>query len=324
MALVNPNAYSNPVFNNPNNRQQRNFSTARGLGKTPIRRYNQFSTALNNPNSGITDPQRQNYQNRLGNMSKRFGFKAYQPAAGPAATTTTPAVTTAPGAATTQPDYGQQAKDVMAALYPQTSLLDPTKYVNQEMYDWENKQGQKGLDRYYASRGLTNSGAELAKNAEFQDKLAANTKADAFAMAQADANRRQQAADRFGGMLNNEADRKMQGGQNQFDNLYGMAQLMLNQSPLTAGYNAASQAGNTQNSIAQMLMQAMGGGGGGGGGVPAFQAPFAAGPDYSAADYANLFGDQATTGQYNNTIGDILSGIFGGRPKEEEEDKKKK
>lgn len=283
--------YNRPIFNNPNAQQQQNFAQARQAGRTPIKRYNRLQGRLDQ--GGLSDDRISNINNRLNRMSNRFGFKA-------------PAVTKpAPTPTTTSPDVQGQMQDVMKSLFPQTSTFNAKDYINQDMYNWQQKQGQAGLDKYYASRGLSASGAEAEGNRNFLDKLGADTQATAYELAQADASRRQQSADRFYGLLRDNADRKMQGQQNQFDNMYSMYNLMLSQNPLSTGYQAANQLG--QNAMAGA---SGGGGGGGGSSYPAFQPQFPSGPDYSNANYYDIFGGAASNSGWLNQGMDFLNGLF--------------
>lgn len=220
------------------------------------------------------------------------------------------------GPPTPQPrDYQKEINGIMQGLFPQISQTNAMGYIKdslQPVYDWQQQEGSKALDRYYAARGLTRSGAEDSGNIRFDNELMGRFTDTALKLSQQDADRKQTAANRLQQILSDEADRAQTGEQNQFDNLYRTIELMTRQSPLGQGYDAAQSSADLTaqygSEIAGLLqsMYARPGPTGGGGYVPNAQRPTGA-----AADIIQSQGDAATGSEFLGAAGNILAGIFG-------------
>ena len=220
-------------------------------------------------------------------------------------------------------DYAAEISKIMQGLFPQTAVTDAQQYIQnslQPTFDWEQEQGERALDRYYAAKGLTASGAEAEQNRRFQNELGATFRDRALTLASEDAERRQRAADRFYTMLNNEADRAQRGEENQFDNYLRTMELLTAQSPLRYGYDAAAATADlgTQygrdaaDIIAQLYARPAPatGGGGGGGSIP-YIPPIPPAPSTTTAD---LIASQGAATTDSNLLGsgmDLISGLLG-------------
>ena len=230
----------------------------------------------------------------------------------PAATTPPATDTTAStGAMTPATPVQPQDPNVANALFPSSRIFEPQNYEGSPLYQFQKKQGLQDLERLYAARGLTNSGAELEGNSKFLNELGANESDRMMQVAQKD-------ADRLANMQENEANRRFQGQQNAFGNMLDYYRLMSDQNPMRYAYDAtnsgagiygkmgasdANYAGKNyyRNTVGKTY-------GGGAGPAPIFNQPFASGPDYSG-----LNASMALMNPYMNSIyGNVLGGAYTG------------
>lgn len=221
-------------------------------------------------------------------------------------------------------------KEYAKWLFPSQGPLDVTA---SPAYTWGMKQGQTALDRYYAARGLRNSGIEDAGARDFTAQMQAQ-ETDRWMQ------QRNSEADRLRDMITSEADRSERTALNretmdvnasneQYDRLIQMLELMSRQSPMKEGYDALSNIGQMRlkggKTIADYIAKnypeysSYVSGGGGSQPLPNFIPGFPGGPDTSSADILDTV--TGGTGNVSNVsnIGKIISGIIANMGKAHEE-----
>lgn len=144
------------------------------------------------------------------------------PAAAPAPVEPTPTLPTA-----------DQSQVDLTALFPSIRAFEPENYQGSPMYKFQQERGQDALNKYYASRGLTNSSAEARGNADFMAQLGAQE-------AEANRNMAQLEAQRLQSMMESESQRRERYSNENWDRIYNVLQTMLAQSPFESGANAAN------------------------------------------------------------------------------------
>lgn len=207
-------------------------------------------------------------------------------------------------------------------VFKSTYDFVPTDYSADPTYNFQKNEGMKALERLYAARGLTNSGAEIEGNTKFLNELGSNTSQRALDIARGDVGRYDQY--KF-----NEADRLERRGDSQFDRLYKVLGLQAQQTPFEKAYDALvkgqglqfQQGQNKANYVGNDYQKVSGGGGGGGGGGGTPIAPFVPPPrgaDYSGLDLLGALNRGNSNGNYLKSIGnavgkgiDIFSSLFG-------------
>jgi hypothetical protein len=199
-----------------------------------------------------------------------------------------------------------------SAMFPGQRAFEPKNYEGSPLYQFQKNQGMKSLERLYAARGLTGSGAEIAGNEQFLTRLGGE-----------EANRQQgiaqQEADRLERLQQNESLRGERTGNEEWNRIYQLLDLSSRQSPLDQAYSATGQyAGLEQregtlrgNQRRDQYGRVIGGGGGARQPEPTFRPPFPTSPDFTAADLARLTGNNNANGGYANVLANFFGGMFG-------------
>ncbi len=175
----------------------------------------------------------------------------------------------------------------MQALFPSIMAFEPSAYEGSPLYQFQLKEGQEALDRLMAARGLIGSGAERETHADFIGELGAQEANRMMGVAQRE-------ADRYYQMLQDQAESERLGSNETFNRQLALLELMLGQSPLSVGAQAAGGLADTNltgaaqiYSILQNLVPNLTAGipqYAGGGSAPPFIPPYPEEPDYGAAE----------------------------------------
>lgn len=200
------------------------------------------------------------------------------------------------GAAPLQPEQTGTFKTVQDFI--------PSDITNSPLYQYQQTEGLRALDRLMAARGRTGSGAEVEANAKFLNQLGAQ-----------EADRQQNLASQnysaYNSQRESEASRRDAQQQNAFNNYYSMLQLGLSQSPMDQAYGAAGQGANMTNQYGQRRggqqsqqyrHVSAGGGGGGGGSAPIYAPPFASQPNFSGSDILGAIGAGSQQNPFLQTL----------------------
>ena len=283
---------------------------------------NKALTGLNNRMATVTDPlQKARMQERANYIANRAGLPRQQQTTAPnPITPAAPATPVANQPAPTPIAPQQQAANsatssnsasATEALFPSMRAMEPSAYEGSPLYKFQADEGMKRLNRLMASRGLSNSGAEIEANSKFLQELGANEADKTRGYAQTE-------ADRLERMQQSESTRLERTGNEQWNRYYNMLSLMANQNPMSYAYDGTTNAGNIISGIGKRKADyisgaydrpSIGAGGGGGGGVsmPSFQAPYSSGPDYSMIDLMSVYGDQGSNFDLFNGINKAIS-----------------
>lgn len=258
--------------------------------------------------------------NRLHNLTGQIqGIRAQQNPVQPPATPPTEPAATLPNtsdpnneqARTQLPNEETQAQ--VNALFPGQRAFLPENYQGSPLYQFQANEGQKRLDKMYAARGLTGSGAEIGGNTQFLNELGARESDRQQGVAQTE-------ADRLYNFYQDEANRKERVGNEQFDRAYSLTDLALSQNPMQYTYGAAGDLANQYNQQGQINANYRkdrygrvrgGGGGGGGGGYPApFQAPFPTSPNFTGIDLQSPVLNQNSNFGWMSGLGEAGAALF--------------
>lgn len=305
---------------NPSIRTQQIAPTSSGVRKPVVSTPQKVQTAVipKAPALGSKDPRYnrylQEYQNAATSDARRaqidnvwkFGKNtktAYKP----------PVTTPQPDAGSPTPpppvDSTQPAPTTPAPETPTfKSVYDfmPKDYTATPMYQFQKEQGSKDLARLLASRGLTNSGAEIEANSKFLNQLGAQEAERASGIAGTDASR-------YDAQAQNEAVMGYNKGNDQWTRIMDLMKLSQENNPYQSGVQAndkiaglkvdqgQNKAGYIKDAYGRVIAPS---GGGGGGGMAPFIAP-AQGMDTTMSDLYKLQnGGNSTSG--------ILEGLFKG------------
>lgn len=200
--------------------------------------------------------------------------------------------------------------DYSNALFPNVRAFEPENYEGSPMYKFQLQEGQRALDRLYASRGLVNSGAEIEGNQRFVTDLGAREADRAQKIAETE-------ADRLERMQLQEANRLERVDNNNFDRMYSILQLMANQSPLELGYRGASDSAslkdsfgsNMANYYSQAYPNLTGGLPGPSNFTPPFVPPFPSQPNYGNVENSDIIADQGSSSDIADLFG-LFSSFF--------------
>jgi hypothetical protein len=276
---------------------------------------NKLKTKL--PGLAATDPQYQRIVNRINFNRKNAGLKertfgntvAPTPEA-PAPAAPAPSLPAAPG---NNPDY-------MKAMFPD---VDPRQYMgdylNSPDYQWRLGQGQKALDRVMSRDGLTSSGADIQANTDLVSRMSGEQYENALGISQGIVGNKMSQGGQLQRLLQDEATRKDQLGQNQTDNYYKLLALQASQNPMQYVYQGLANGvdlsylfGKDKGQLdqASIMKQIPSMGGGGGSPIPAFQAPFPSQPNQGASAASGIFSGASSGNDYLGALGNILGGLF--------------
>ena len=238
------------------------------------------------------------------------------------APTTTPPVTT-PGApdatqpvttpTDSQPVTTQPAADPKK-LFPSFTSFIPSNYEASPLYQFQQKEGNKALEQYYASRGLTNSGAEGEGVRKFTTELGA---AEADRML----NVAQQEANRYYQMLTDEADRNRAVSNDQWARFQDLLGYSERNDPSDKAFEALkllAETGNLKRSdLADYMSKnyerpTVGAGGGGGGTSSAgtFIPSFPNNPNQTNSNLLAAYLGAGNNSSTNSIISNLLSGFL--------------
>ena len=187
----------------------------------------------------------------------------------------------------------------------------PKDYTATPMYQFQKEQGSKDLARLMASRGLTNSGAEIEANSKFLNQLGAQESERAMGVADRDASR-------YDTQAQNEATLGYNRGNDQWTRIMDLLNYSQRNSPYDSGVAAndkiaglkVDQGQNMSNYLKDAYGRKIAGGGGGGGGAMAPFIPPAKGMDTSMSDLYRLQNGGNTGSGLLGTIFKGLSGLF--------------
>lgn len=198
--------------------------------------------------------------------------------------------------------------EAIKGLFPGAMAFEPKMYEGSPLYQWQKNEGIKSLDTSLAARGLTNSGAELELKQKLLSQLGAQESERARGVAQ-------QEADRFERMQGRESDRLERDSNEQFNRLYNMLNLLLQQNPYQSGVDANRSLANLILEDSRRRGAQQGGlyaraGGGGGGGFRPDLTQF--GPDYSLANAAGAQAGAQTSSMLSNLINQIAANYMKG------------
>lgn len=172
-------------------------------------------------------------------------------------------------------------------LFPGQRNFEQKDFEGSEIYKFRRDEALSDADKYASSRGLIGSGAEIAMRDKALSRVSAEEGDRASLIAQKD-------ADRYYGMVRDEADFRDRSSNEAFDRQYQLMQLAAQQNPLDVIYGGAQNWGNYVNNIgknkakfqsenyARPTMSA--GGYSGGASLPPFMAPYPGSPNTSNID----------------------------------------
>lgn len=200
-----------------------------------------------------------------------------------------------------------------SGLFPSARGFMREDYEGSPTYQFQKREGMKGLERLMAARGLTNSGAELEANAKLLNELGSN-ESDRWQ------NQAQQEADRLERIQGRESDRltgREDAQWNRMTDLLGFAE---RQNPMQYAFQGLGDYAKTglergKNKAAFVRdrygrVVPRGGAGGYAGPAPVFQPPFPSSPDYSMINMINAANGASDRKGWGGTITDLLSGFF--------------
>lgn len=301
-----PERVSPGVYRNPQGAltQQRNVipkASAPQMGsKDP--RYNRYLQEYQN--AGTSDARRTQIDNvwKFGKNTKtayKPPVTTPQPDAG-SATPPPPPVDSAP--APTTPAVEQPT---FKSIYD----FMPKDYTATPMYQFQKEQGSKDLARLLASRGLTNSGAEIEANSKFLNQLGSQEAERASGIAGTDASR-------YDNQAQNEAVMGYNKGNDQWTRIMDLLNYSQRNNPYESGVQANDKiAGlkvdsgkNTEGYMKDAYGRVISSGGGGGSGPMAPFIPPQQGMDTTMSDLYRLQnGGNSTSG----ILGGLLKGVAG-------------
>jgi hypothetical protein len=263
-----------------------------------------------------SDPRYTRITNRINFNRQQAGLK---PKSFAAPTPQAPAPQPTPEPTPIAPTPEVKNPDYMKSIFPD---VNPNQYVgdylNTPGYNWRLQQGQKALDRILSREGLTSSGAELQKNQDLAAQLSAEEYDRALGISQGIVSNKMTQGSQLQNLLQGEASRRDQLGQNQVDNYLKYLTLALGQNPLQYTYQGLLQGSNlgyqygqdkgqaVQNAVQRQIP----GHSGGGSPIPPFQAPFPSRPDFSQADASSIFGGSSTYGDILGGLGNIVGSFL--------------
>lgn len=114
------------------------------------------------------------------------------------------------------------------------------------LLDWRIDKGKKAMDALMASKGLTDSGAEVQANSDMIAQLTAEEAARKESAGQTE-------ADRLASILENEAQRKERVGNTEYDRMYNMLNLLLGQNPYSTAAQGSYNLANLYTQLAGMV-----------------------------------------------------------------------
>lgn len=277
--------------------------------------YKRLSTELGNTNLDAA---------RRARINQRFSYKGWTiPKATNPVVTTQPVGSTIPvtegtlgmGKGTPAPAAPTQTQDPNAAINQNTNSLFPgygtftqADAEASPLYKYRLNTGQDSLKAYYASKGLTNSGAEDAGNAKLIAQLSAEETDRAQQAAQSE-------ADRMYNMQQSEVGRQERAGQTQWSRVMDMLNYSQANSPMPYATQMASTATGLETSknnalakyLADMYKRVQGGGGGG---MMPYMAPKSGSPDFSTVDILAAMNKGGSNRGYLNMGTDFLAGLM--------------
>lgn len=219
----------------------------------------------------------------------------------------------APPAAVTPPAATPPSQDQLETLFPSTRMFEPQNYEGSPLYQFQVKEGLDQVSKSLAARGLTNSGAGIRAELNVPMMAAAQDTDRMTRIASENANRLES-------FQNNEALRQERAGNNQWDRMYSLAQLMAQQSPWDAAVGGLDSSATIMNAQGQSQANFLkdyyqriiaAGGGGGGGGQPGVMPT---GPDYSNIIPAQINANYDSSKGWGNIFTQALAGLFPAAP----------
>lgn len=264
-----------------------------------LAQYNRLSGQLQ---SGTLQKPMQNRITRLFN-SRNWTIPKAQAATPAAAPATQPQVTAQPTSATTT----TQSSDT-SALFPGYGTFTQAQAEASPLFQNRLKTGQDALKAYYASKGLTNSGAENKGNADLVAQLTAEETDRAQRAAEAE-------ADRLMNMQQFEVNRQANAGNQQWSRIMDMLNFAQANSPMPAAVDMTGKSMDLTTRQGQAMAKYLADMykriyAPSGGGVGPYIPPKASGPDYSNIDILGNLGSGSNTGGWISTLTDMLGGLL--------------
>lgn len=222
-------------------------------------------------------------------------IKGFQP------TTPTPTAQPTPTTPTntTNPQTNQ-------ALFPDVDNFMPETYEGSSLYKFQRDKGLQDSEKFYASRGLTGSGAEVEGRNEFLTGLGAQEAQRAQGLAQTN-------ADRYATLQENEAMRRERNSNESFNRLYNILGLAAQQNPIQYANAGNNQIAGIMEQISKLKANSAANNyrvSSGGGGYTPIQTPYPSSPDYSSVNLANIQGNSQNNNDWMNTITKLIGGLF--------------
>jgi len=199
-------------------------------------------------------------------------------------------------------DKGATEDGVTESLFPGQDSFLPENYEGSPMYKFQQQEGQKAMDRLYASRGLNKSGAEIEGNIKFMNQLGAQESQRQQQIAQ-------QEADRYERMTGRESDRlerRDDAGWGRARDMMGFGERAINN---IAGLKKGRKKAKA-NWLANNYARAFGGGGASAGPRPNFTPPFGGPPNMDFINGTGAVGNSAGNSNWYDDIGSIISSLF--------------
>lgn len=194
-------------------------------------------------------------------------------------------------------------------LFPSIRAFEPSYYEGSPLYQFQKREGERGLDRILSKRGLRDSGAEIQAYSDFNQELGGveSDKARGYA---------EKEADRLERIQQNESLRRERGENRAGDDMFRWTDMMLRQNPMEYAYGGTGKYADTVGRESEAIANFMRNnypravGGGGGGGVGPFVPPFPSTPDFSGIDTIGSVGSGSSNNDYFNTIMRSIGAFF--------------
>ena len=161
------------------------------------------------------------------------GFKPAAPAPTPVASPPVTASDPNAGQSTVTPATATGGSQSPSILFPDVNSFLPETIKASPLYKFQRDKALEGADAYYASRGLTGSGAEITGRSEIETGLVGQEANRLQGLAQTN-------ADRYATIQENDAMRRERNSNEAFNRLYSILGLTAQQNPISyasSGYN---------------------------------------------------------------------------------------